>query len=478
MIASTSIAKPTVIVGGGFVGLFCALHLRHRHYPAPIILIDPKDRFIFRPLLFDFLSGELSDEQVWPRYEELLQGSEVEFIQDAVSAIDLVERSLTTAQGLTFDYGHLVLGLGATQGYFGTPGAADYAFAFRDRDHVVKLEQHLRQRLQKASQIHDRQQRRDLLTIAVVGAGPSGIEMVALLADWLPLHYGRLGGDPQDLRLILVNRSPEILKGDANASLHDLVLEELQQRQMPVELLLGVAVEAVTPEGLQYRRSGTDALEQVRGTVIWTAGVSNNPLLSQLEIPASDRDRHGMPYVLPTLQLLGYPEVFAAGDCAVVKEQPQPGLAQVAYQQGAAIAHNLLALSHNQPLSPAKVSLRGTLMGLGIDNAVANLLNRYRVTGKPGSLLRKATYLELLPTPLHNFKATMDWLSDELFQGHSDRPQTLEQREAGISRAIAITIVSLVAILGGFFATRLLNEPRSPQPPQSIPTQPAAPPTP
>lgn len=477
MTASTPIAKPTVIVGGGFVGLFCALHLRHRRYPAPIILIDPKDRFIFRPLLFDFLSGELNDEQVWPRYEELLQGSEVEFVQDAVSAIDLVGRSLTTAQGLKFDYGHLVLGLGATQGYFGTPGAADYAFAFRDRDHVVKLERHLRQRLQKASQIRDRQMRSNLLTIAVVGAGPSGIEMAALLADWLPLHYSRLGGDPQDLRLVLVNRSPEILKGDANASLHDLVLEELQQRQMPVELLLGVAVEAVTPEGLHYRRAGSDApLEQVNGTVIWTAGVSNNPLLSQLEIPASDRDRHGVPYVLPTLQLLGYPEVFAAGDCAVVQDQPQPGLAQVAYQQGAAIAHNLLALSHQQPLSIAKVSLRGTLMGLGIDNAVANLLNRYRVTGKTGSMLRKATYLELLPTPLHNFKATVDWLSDELFQHHSDRPQTLEQREAGISRAIAITIVGLVAILGSFFATRLLHEPRSPQP-QPSPTQPA-PPTP
>ncbi|WP_338441316.1 NAD(P)/FAD-dependent oxidoreductase [Synechococcus elongatus IITB4] len=467
--------RPTVIVGGGFVGLFCALHLRHRRYAEPIILIDPKDRFIFRPLLFDFLSGELSDEQVWPRYEELLQGSEVEFVQDSVSQIDLQGRSLTTVAGRQLEYGHLVLGLGATQGYFGTPGAAEHAFAFRDRDDVLKLGKHLLQRLQQASQSRDRQQRQDLLTTAVVGAGPSGIEMVALLADWLPLQYERLGGDRQEIRLVLVNRSPEILKGDANASLHDLVLEELQQRQIPIELLLGVAVEGVTAEGLIYRSTAEAEPQLLTGTVIWTAGVSNNPLLAELEIPASDRNRHGVPYVSSTLQLLGYPEVFAAGDCAVVKEQPQPGLAQVAYQQGAAIAHNLLALSHNHALSPAKVSLRGTLMGLGIDNAVANLLNRYRVTGKPGAILRKATYLELLPTPLHNFKATVDWLSEELFHRHSGgQTRSLEQREIGISRAIAITIVGLAVILGGFLVTRLLNEPRSPQP-QPSPTQPAPP---
>ena len=90
---------PTIIVGGGFVGLFSALHLSHRHYPDPIILIDPQERFVFKPLLYEYLTGEMQDEQVLPRYEELLEGSNIALVQDKVTAIDFQQRLLTLASG-------------------------------------------------------------------------------------------------------------------------------------------------------------------------------------------------------------------------------------------------------------------------------------------------------------------------------------------------------------------------------------------
>ena len=123
--------------------------------------------------------------------------------------------------------------------------------------------------------------------------------------------------------------------------------------------------------------------------------------------------------VLPTLQLPDYPEVFAAGDCTVLAEQPLPPTAQVAYQQGKAIAHNLKAKVHGHPLKPAKVTLRGSMMKLGIDESVANILDRIEVSGEVGHLIREATYLELLPTPIHDFKVTTNWIIDEIFNRHS-----------------------------------------------------------
>ena len=96
-------------------------------------------------------------------------------------------------------------------------------------------------------------------------------------------------------------------------------------------------------------------------------------------------------------------------------EQPLPATAQVAYQQGAAIAHNLQALTEDRSLFPVDIELRGTLLKLGLDDSVADLFNRYQVKGHLGHLIRQAAYVDLLPTPARNFKGTIEWLSDELF---------------------------------------------------------------
>jgi NADH dehydrogenase len=96
-----------------------------------------------------------------------------------------------------------------------------------------------------------------------------------------------------------------------------------------------------------------------------------------------------------------------------------PPLAQVAYQQGSAIATNLKALARNEQLIPAEVRLRGSLLELGLGESAASLFHRFEVSGLPGHLIREGTYLELLPTPIHNLKVTAEWLIDEIFLSHS-----------------------------------------------------------
>lgn len=412
-----STSLPTLIVGGGFVGLFTALHLSRQHYPRSIVLIEPQERFSFKPLLYELLSGELHAQQVYPRYTDLLTGSGITVLQDSVQSIDLHHQQVTVSSGQSLAYSNLVLALGSKTAYFKTPGADDYALPMTSGAEAIALRHHLRARLELAVQTPDPNQRRQLLTVAIIGAGPAGIELACTLGDLLPLWYEDLGGESDEVRIVLVNRSRELLKGDINQRLRCRVQRSLRRRVVPVELLFDAAVTAIQPDGVAYQYQN-EARFLKAGTIAWTAGTAPHPLLMQLSIAPEHYDRRGRLLVKPTLQLPDFPEVFAAGDCATPAEAMQPPTAQVAYQQGKTIAQNLQAIAAGKPLVPATVHLRGTLMKLGLNEGVANLFNQVEIKGQPGHFIRTATYLELLPTPVHNLKITADWLTDELFQRH------------------------------------------------------------
>lgn len=406
--------QPILILGGGFTGLFTALHLRHQRCALPVVLIDQEWSFIFKPLLYEFLSGEMNVELVWPRYDKLLHNSGVKFVRDTVQVIDLEQRRVELASGLNYTYGHLVLALGSITGYLGIEGAQEHSFPFRTGEDAIALGRHLRDCLQRASQTEDPQARRSLLTVAVLGAGPSGVELAATLADLLPDWYGQLDGSIQEIRIVVIQRGNEILKGAASDRLRQTAQTALKNRPVPVELLLEAEVSAVHANQVEFERHNqTEVLPAA--TSIWTAGMATHPLIQTLPIPEEHRDKRGRLQVTPTLQLSDFPEVFAGGDCAVCLQNPLPATAQVAYQQAAGIAHNLKAISEGGEPTPAHVRLRGTLIKLGLEESAAEIFDRFEVKGKLGHLIRKATYVEMLPTPIHNFKATAEWLTDEVF---------------------------------------------------------------
>ncbi|MGF1480294.1 MAG: NAD(P)/FAD-dependent oxidoreductase [Cyanophyceae cyanobacterium] len=419
----------TVILGAGFTGLFTAFHLSRHQYSQPVVIIDRQERFTFSPLLYEFLSGEMRKEQVWPRYEDLLTGSNSQFVQDTVEEIDLKERSLRLAsQPSPLKYRYLVLALGSSIGYFGVEGAKEHSFPFRTGKQAVALAKHLRECLSAAIQTDTPQQRRHLTTVAIVGAGPSGIELAATLADLLPNWYSELGGNPQEIRVLGIDMSDDILNSQGNdkTNLRETAYQTLNERAVSVELLLEAKVCRVRSDGLEYQDKDEHQQNIPVATVVWTAGTDTLPLLRNLSIPDSKRDRFGRLCVTPTLQLLDFPEVLAGGDCAAVVENSLPLTAQVAYQQGEAIARNLVALAENKELSPAEVNFRGTLLKLGLGESAAYLFDRLEIRGKLGHLIRQATYLQLLPTPIHNFKAAGEWLSDEVFHRYSN-PANLDK---------------------------------------------------
>ncbi|MGD1919368.1 MAG: NAD(P)/FAD-dependent oxidoreductase [Pleurocapsa sp.] len=274
-------AKSTLVLGGGFTGLFTALHLSHKNYSNSITLIDRNDRFSFNPMMYEYLSGEMSDEQEYPRYLDLLEGSGVKFIQDSVDSIDLSKRYVKLASNLNYTYENLVLALGSVGSYFGVEGAKEHTFLFRTGEQAVKLRRHLRECLQLASQTEDKVKRHQLLTVAIVGAGASGVELAATLADLLPIWYKDLGGNIEEIRIILINRSSEILKSsnqskNGSNSIQDTAIKALNNRTIPVEFLFGASVTQVCKNSLEYNQN-----EQIQhisaATIAWTAGVTANP---------------------------------------------------------------------------------------------------------------------------------------------------------------------------------------------------------
>ncbi len=466
----------TVIVGGGFTGLFTALHLSHQHYPRSIVLIDQNDRFCFKPLLYEYFSGEMSADQVVPSYEELLKHSGVVFVQDTVQSIDLQQKQVQLIGGDRYVYSNLVLALGSVTGYFGVEGAQEHALPFRTQEDAIAIDRHLRDCLQQAIHLEDAAQRRQLLTAAVIGAGPSGVEMAATLADLLPQWYQALGGNPAEVRVLLVNHGVEILKGDINSELRETAEAALKRRNVPVEFLLGAEVTAIRPNRLEYKHNQQTHIVDA-ATIIWTTGTNTHPLIKTLPIPDEHRDKHGRLNVTPTLQLPDFPEVFAGGDCAVDLQpapphhdsyeppehqadqrtssdeqhpelQPLPPTAQVAYQQGYAIAYNLRALALGYAMKPARVSIRGTLLKVGLEESIANIFNQVEVTGELGHLIRQGTYLELLPTPLHDFKATTEWIKQELFERHAGSGLKQVAKAAGIVGGV---------VAGAIVAQKVLN---------------------
>ncbi|BAY16524.1 FAD-dependent pyridine nucleotide-disulfide oxidoreductase [Anabaenopsis circularis NIES-21] len=442
----------TVIVGGGFTGLFTALHLAHEHYPRSVILIDKNERFCFKPLLYEYFDGEMDAIQVVPRFSELLKGSGVIFVQDTVQSIDLHQREVKLVSGNSYNYSNLVLALGSVTSYHQVEGANVNAFPFWTQADAIALDKHLRECLQKAVQTENIEQRRKLLTVVVVGGGASGVEMAATLADFLPHWYRALGGNSTEIRVILLNHGEKILDGDINDPLRPIAEKELQKRSVAIEIFKEAEATAVYPNAIEYK-SNDEIKTLPTHTTIWTAGTSLNPLIQELAIPQEHRDHHHRPLVTSTMQLLDFPEVFAGGDCAAVQDNSLPPTAQVAYQQGANIAGNLKALALGEDLKPFKVNIRGTLLKLGLNDAAANLFNIFEVTGEPAHLIRQGTYLTLLPTPIHDFKATTEWLDEEVFHHH------LDPRDVGkkVVQAVELVGASVIGVLVGRKLLKMLG---------------------
>jgi NADH dehydrogenase len=260
--------KPTVIVGGGFTGLFTALHFKHRNYSRPTVLIDQKERFTFQPLLYEYFSREMNTDQVCPRYVDLLEGNGITFVHGHVEEIDLMKRQIKLESDKGYAYEYLVLAVGSVVNYFGIDGAEENSWPFRTQDDAFELSTHIRDCLQQASRMDDPVGQRKLLTFALMGGGPSGVELAGTLGDLLPKWYADMGGDPKEIRLILFEQLPDLLRGDINKPVRDTARKALRQRTVPVDMKLEHRVTANEAAKPQSQDAQTEPGHQIKGLIL------------------------------------------------------------------------------------------------------------------------------------------------------------------------------------------------------------------
>lgn len=376
---------PIVIVGGGFGGLFTALALAEQPGHRPILLIEPRERFVFLPLLYELLSHELRSWEIAPRYDALLAGRGVAWLQDQVSRIDCGRHQIQTAAGRQLTYSQLVIASGSTTETFGIPGVAEHALRFRNLEDVQRL-QALIGTL--------RQRQRPLQRLAVVGGGASGVELACKLVD-------ELEGSAV---VELIEQGQQLLPG-SRAFNREQALQALQRRDVRVRT--GATVMAVAADHLLL--SPTSERLPVDG-VIWTAGIRARP--PRLDADAS-ADARGRLLCHPDLRVQGVDDVFAIGDVAALEDaegQPLPANAQVAFQQAPCLAGNLMRSQRGAPLQAFTFRDLGEMMSLGRGDACLTG-GGLTLAGRAAFELRKLAYLTRLPGGSHRLRVAAGWLA-------------------------------------------------------------------
>ncbi|MEB3322755.1 MAG: FAD-dependent oxidoreductase [Synechococcaceae cyanobacterium] len=384
-------ARAIVIVGGGFGGLYTALALAARRDHPPLLLIEPGERFVFAPLLYEVLSGEMRRWEIAPRYDSLLAGQGVAWLQDRVEGIDTVERRVRTRGGRSLPYARLVIATGGRRNTFGVPGADAHALDFRslaDVDRIRELIGDLKR------------QNRPLQRLAVVGAGPTGVELACKLAD---LTAGSAVIELIEQGPVALPRSPAFNREQAQLAL----------RRRDVRLRTHTQVTAVEPDRLLLRPSeapqGSDIVEPVpvKG-VIWTTGLRFQP---PAITPPAEQDPRGRLLCEPDLRLRGHQAEFVAGDLAATAGAPAPTTAQVAFQQAPVLAANLLRSLAGEPLEPCHPRDRGEMLSLGVGEACLTALG-LTLAGPAAYQLRRMAYLTRLPGRSHPWRVAAGWLAD------------------------------------------------------------------
>lgn len=378
------------ILGGGFGGLYTALRLSQLPWEKgekpEIVLVDQGDRFIFLPLLYELLTGEMQTWEIAPPFEELLQDTGVRFYQGVVSGIDTDQKRVQIQDGLEIPYDRLVLALGGETPLDMVPGATSYAYPFRNLTDAYRLEERLRV-LEESDA--------DKIRVAIVGAGYSGVELACKLADRL--------GERGRFRLIeigdqILRTSPEFNRQAATKAL------EAKQ----VFLDLETKVESIGEDSISLEyKTQVDTIPV--DLVIWTVGTRVATVVRTLNLKQNQRCQIT---TTPTLQVLEHPEIFALGDladCRDAEGQQVPATAQVAFQQADYTAWNIWASLTNRPLLSFRYQQLGEMMALGQDNATLTGLG-VKLDGPLAYVARRLAYLYRMPSLDHQLKVGFNWL--------------------------------------------------------------------
>ena len=426
-----------LIVGGGFGGLFAAKFLRRA--PVEVTLVDRTNHHLFQPLLYQVATAILSEGAVAPPLRQVLRTHRNVTVQLAnVTAIDLDRRVVTAERPigapLELGYESLIVATGATGSYFGHDEYAPFAPGLKTIDDALELRARIFGAFEMAELEEDADGRRAWLTFAVVGGGPTGVEVAGQITE---LAHRSLKGnfrriDPASLRVLLFDAGPAVLANFGTELSHRA---ERSLGRIGVEIHTGTRVTGITYRDITVE--GADGAETIPCHVkVWAAGVTASPLAKMLaDATGAATDRAGRIEVLPDCSLPGHPEVFAIGDMMALNNLP--GVAEVAMQSGIhaarTIRHRVESGAESKPFTYRDL---GSMASIARYSAVVDFRGM-RVSGFLGWLMWVFVHLTFLTGFKNRFVALFKWVTSFVGRSRDERTISIMQASARVIAARA-----------------------------------------
>ena len=370
-------SKHVVVLGAGFGGLMFCKHFQMAD--ARLTVVDRTNYHLFQPLLYQVAACGLSAPEIAQPIRSILsKRPDITVLLDKVTGFDLAQKQVFLEKN-TLAYDYLVLALGSQTGYFGHPEWEQFAPGLKTLDDALRIRSRVLLAFEKAENEPDAAERERLMTIIIIGGGPTGVELAGAFAELartvLKRDFRRI--DPTQARILLIEGSPYVLSNFPPE------LSESAHRQLAA---LGVQVRTSTRvKNLRENEVELDSGEILRaGNILWAAGVSATALTKKLGV---ELDKAGRVKVDPDLSVPGHPEIFAIGDMALVLNEDGtliPGVSPAAMQMGrhvARIIENEIRFGTGHALRlPFKYWDKGTMATIGRSAAVA-WIGKLKISG-------------------------------------------------------------------------------------------------
>ncbi|MGW8374590.1 NAD(P)/FAD-dependent oxidoreductase [Streptomyces sp. ODS28] len=411
---STTERPRILVVGGGYVGLYAARRIlkKMRYGEATVTVVDPRSYMTYQPFLPETAAGSISPRHVVVPLRRVLPKAEV--LTGRVTNIDQDSKvaSITPLVGeayeLPFDY--LVVAMGAVSRTFPIPGLAENGIGMKGVEEAIGLRNHVLEQLDKADSTTDEEIRRKALTFVFVGGGFAGAETIGEVEDMArdaAKYYPNI--KREDMRFVLVDAAPFILP-EVGPKLGQYGLEHLKGRG--VEVYLETSMESCV-DGHVVLKNG---LEVDTNTLVWTAGVKPNPVLSRFGLPLGPK---GHVDVDATMQVKGLDYAWAAGDNAQVPDLASdkdvafcPPNAQHALRQAKVLGDNVISGMRGFPQHDYKHHNKGAVAGLGLHKGVAMIVlgkKKIKLKGRLAWYFHRAYHGMAVPTWNRKIRVFADW---------------------------------------------------------------------
>ncbi len=421
-----------VIIGGGFAGLFAVRALRGND--IAVTLIDRAQHHLFQPLLYQVATGILSEGQIaMPLRDILRRHRNVECVLANVTDIDAGAREVVAelpgGKPTRIPYDDLIVAAGVHQSYFGHEEFARWAPGMKTIADALSIRQKVYGAFEFAETATDPAQQQRWLTFAVVGAGPTGVELAGQIRELatrtLRSEFRRI--KPQDARVLLFDGGAEPLasfgpelSAKAAAALTDL----------GVELRMHSLVTDVDGTGLQVREQDGGTVRYEAGTILWAAGVEAPPIAAALaKATGAPHDRAGRIEVDENLTIPGHPEIHVVGD--LMSRPGLPGVAEVAMQTGLYAGRQIRhRVDGRRPLGPFEYHDFGSAAYLSRGNAVVSA-GRAHLSGMPGWFAWMFIHIAFLTGYRNRVGAVLTWATAFARDVRRERTFTTQQIETG-----------------------------------------------